>query len=347
MQQINPFEISGNSDIESKSFNFSLTSSGTDGDLLCKMWAKQVIGKMEKDLVKISPRHSKNAIARITKISESYGVLCRYTNFVAINEQDLKFKQFPAAVPIEVAEPRNFARMHAADLSMLTISSASAIKPRARMKSKARPLSISYDSFDDFEDSVCCEETAYNPQSISPQEMLRHYTGFTETNLGNEEKNLDWTVLSLHKHMYTLGAGLDNFCKEKLRDIMFSIQTEAIDYENEFFRLDWILSKAWGQWNDEDWFNLRAKLLNGLKCANLKKYSTAEIASEQNIGGSFGHLEYLQKHLTLLALSRMINDDPYLYGRQIKKVLTWADNTDWTEYLEEKRSLDKLSTLLR
>jgi len=376
-QYVDPIEITGSFGDGAKSYSFSPMRSGIDGNFLYKMWAKQIIEKMEKDLKQISPRHSKNAIARITKISKSSGVLCRYTNFIAIKEWDKKFSQFPVAVPIEVSAPRNFSQMLAPDMSMLTISSASPI-------SRAMPMSISLD------DSVCCDETdvdvtlcceSFENRSKKGSFFRKIFGGKKKKNnyeynedyeeiadasfsvykspdsniaYGHQaaslrecsgEKNLDWTIHSLYNHMYALGSGINSFCGEKLRDIMFSIQTETIDYEHEFFRLDWILYKAWSQWSDKSWLDLRVKLLNELKCADLKKYSTAEIASEQNIDGSFGHTEDLQKHLTLLALTRMLGDDPYLYGRQIKRALTWADNTDWMGFPKEKQSLDELRTL--
>ena len=83
-------------------------------------------------------------------------------------------------------------------------------------------------------------------------------------------------------------------------------------------------------------------MISGLSRVTFNKHSTAQIAAEQKMDGSFGFCEAIQKHLTVTALTRMIGDDPYLYGRQIQKAFTWADKTDWSEAPEEKRKLEEL-----
>ncbi|MDR1559423.1 MAG: VWA domain-containing protein [Clostridiales bacterium] len=312
-----PFEISGDNGDETVTLRFSPSEIQT-GELLSKMWARQRIGSMETEHMGISPRHMKHANARIVEVSKKYGVLCRYTNFIAVDERDEKFRQFPIAAPIPVEPP------------MIPMSGAA---PAAAMRAPS-PALFARES-PRFSMSAILKRKPRNKKSnfapladMEPQ-AASSYTG-----------DFSWDIGGVYRHMTTLGSGLEAFCEKNLRDILRSLAKDTIDFEAVFFQLDWILSKAWDLWNDAEWLALRGKLLDGLNHAGLVQYLTAQIAAEQNMDGSFGHCEALRKRLTILALSKMTGDDTYLYGRQIRKAFAWADREDWSAAPEEKRGLD-------
>jgi len=303
-----PLEVTGMADSGLTAFRFSADKTQTAGSLLRRMWAKQVIGRMEKDLIDINPRHLEHAAGKIAEISKTYGVLCRYTNFIAFDERDKKFTQFPVAAVIESEIPRKLTRAAAGAMPM----------PSLMMMAPLREHSAKLNL------SPVIRPDAHRDANERPVDSFCEISG-------------------LYRRMYAMeDDALRAFCRVNLREILLSMQTDQIDYEQDFFKLDWIMSKSRDILNDTQGINLYNMLMAGLGAATLEKISTALIASKQNIDGSFGQCEQLQKRVTTLALSRMIKDDPYLYGRQIRKAFAWAKNTDWADADDEKRLVDEL-----
>ena len=335
-QRIDPVEISGKIETETKTMRFSPADAGADGMLLRKMWARQAIGRLEKGLMDISKRHLDRAMERIVEVSKTYGVLCRHTSFVAVEERDEKFKQFPAATNIAVEVPGN-SRGLSAGMAMPPMPSAAPdFAPMAFMVN-SKPAALRSPLFFKNKAKPATGFPGNNARSeYEPEHTAGSYAAKRDWHVNA------WNINSLYQHMQGLGANLDAFCNKSLRGILTDLLKGRIDYEADFFQLDWILSKAWDLFKDAQWRTLREELLAGLSRVGLTKYGTAQIAAEQRMDGSFGYCGGLKKQITVLALSRMINDDRYLYGRQIQKAFAWAGTVDWSDLPEEKGKLDEL-----
>ncbi|MCL1806229.1 MAG: VWA domain-containing protein [Oscillospiraceae bacterium] len=145
--------VIGSSDEGEMTLEFPVTDTNGNPELFSKMWAKKRITDYERDAFDINPRHEKLAKEKIIEISVMYGVICRYTSFIALNERESKQVNLPKAVAVPVNAPKRKAAK----------SSGGGILGRglfSEMKMLSRPYSD-----DDTEDFVC--------YSRSPREQER------------------------------------------------------------------------------------------------------------------------------------------------------------------------------
>jgi len=86
--------------------NVQATATDEEAALLSKMWAKKKISEMEMNLFEINPRHKDIAESQIIDISVRYGVICRYTSFIAVNLREDKQKGLPKAAVVPINVPK-------------------------------------------------------------------------------------------------------------------------------------------------------------------------------------------------------------------------------------------------
>ena len=115
---------------------------------------------------------------------------------------------------------------------------------------------------------------------------------------------------------------------------MLSEHCDSIDFTKSFEKLDLILSAVeqfagTGDKAFDDCFDKLIQLLDDNCRLGDATMSTSDIASTQNLDGSFCQCSRLKKKYTLIAAKRLISDsDSFLYSKQIKKLIEYFRRND-------------------
>jgi|GEM_PF-3216424 len=295
--------------------------------LLSKLWAKKKIAEMDRELLDVSPRLKDAAKGKIVDVSVKYGVVCRYTSYIAVNERADKQAGLPKAVVVPVNSPR---AMYDEDMDDMEMSMSAPLMTRSFSASfSSAPLSDSFMAVPTaaaemfkmnlskpksagglFKKLFKAEErepAAENPKTMAADKLIdRLYEMIGDMN---------WEVG---------GVAFADSIRASLVKIWS--KNDKIDFVGQFAKLDKILSaveKFTAKKDDEFdkcFLELSARLEKSIEKAG-KSLSLDEIAGAQNFDGSFYHLQY-RNALTLMVLNRLLKEgDIFVYQKQIKKTI--------------------------
>ena len=98
--------ITDKNDKTETKLKLSVTETEGNADLLSKMWAKKKNTEIDTNMLDINPRHTDIVKDKVIDISKKYGIICRYTSNITVNEREDKQDSFPKAVAVPVAQPK-------------------------------------------------------------------------------------------------------------------------------------------------------------------------------------------------------------------------------------------------
>ena len=339
---IEDFDIIGGKDNSSMNSRLTVLRDDCKADLLCKLWAKKKIAEMEREMAQISPRLEKAGKDRIVALSSRYGVVCRYTSYIALNERTDKQANLPKAAVVPIAAPRQLDKnMFTAPMASGTTKSA--VPQLFDIKSKKNPTFMKLqqsiimddeddDVFDDiFTDDEVFDDILTDASFTIAQDFIGQSLGDTGSfpkiqKSGQNPLGANESIDELHKIIGADAEAGEADFKKTIRKMLIEIgsKIETVDFAVKFAKLDKILSAVEKFANkndkqfDESFFALAERLGESVEAAN-EKLGLEELACAQNFDGSFFHLKH-RNAFSLAALNRFLKEgDIFVYQRQIKK----------------------------
>lgn len=306
-----------------KDVKLSVRATDTNGnaELLGKVWAKKKISEYEFDALDINPRHDKLIRAKIIETSMKHGIICRYTNYIAVNEREEKLENLPKVVAVPVKKPKRALYSSGSGIlsqseldGLLCCISSDSSPPVTTPKRSRRPSGSGILSQCELDSLLCnIDSSAYDYSSDSSDNESTLIDALFDYIKGQKQP--------VSETVFTSSV--------KAKIIELANECDNIDFADNFEKIDEILSlvEFFAGKGDKEFDDSFGKLIQRLEenCRIAdKQTSLIDIAGMQNFDGSFCHCRCLKATYSVIALKRFLNEgDAYIYRKQIEKLFAY------------------------
>jgi Ca-activated chloride channel family protein len=303
---------------------YPVTDDNGSAALFQKLWAKKKLAEIEIETLDLNPRHENIWKQKIVDISTVYGVICRYTSFIAVNERSVKESTLPKVVAVPVDAPKRKSKPTSGvspDQYELVGFLGLAADSNSTLLSSSRPFGENVFSQSEIDSLLCCvslqdvDSMEYDVEKDIPVvDSLYETITKRESPISERDFSLD-----IRGKMIELAGNIAD-----------------IDISTAFEKLDVILAAverfySKGDQSFDVCFNKLIQILVDKCNFGDKSMSLADIASVQSFDGSFAQCSQLKMKFSIAAAKRFSDEgEAFLYKRQIDKLISFIHRKDAT-----------------